>query len=180
MRQIIPLILFICGVATCTARAEESAFDRGAWSIQMYSGFAGANNEKLYSADVGVGYYVLDHVALNLEGAAYYVDQKGPDAAQGEIRLLMRHHLIVKDCWNLFADVGFGISEGSDQVPAAGTRMNFMFRSGLGAGYEIKDNLWLIGGVRYFHLSNAKIEGDDRNPSINGIEGYVGLLFTFK
>ena len=146
----------------------------------MYSGFAGANNEALYSMSAGVGYYVIDQLSLNVEGAGYYVDQDGPDAGMAEFRLLMRHHLIVRDRWTLFADVGFGISEASDQVPDDGTRMNFMFRAGAGATYELRDNLYLIAGVRYFHLSNAKIEGDDRNPSINGIEGYVGVMWTMK
>jgi hypothetical protein len=39
--------------------------------------------------------------------------------------------------------------------------------------------MYLMGGVRGTHLSNARSEGEDRNPSLNGVEGYVGLLFAF-
>ena len=163
MRALVPLIFLALTLAPATARGADDAstLERGTWSIQMYGAFAGANNEQLYSGDVGVGYYVIDHLSLNLEGAGYYIDQDGPNAGQGEVRLLMRHHFLRREKWNVFADVGFGVSEASDQVPDDGTRMNFMFRSGLGMGYEIKHNVWLVGGVRYFHLSNAKIEGDD-------------------
>jgi hypothetical protein len=44
-----------------------------------------------------------------------------------------------------------------------------------------RDQLWggSIGGSRFFHLSNAGIDGD-KNPSINGaIEGYAGLMWRF-
>jgi len=36
-----------------------------------------------------------------------------------------------------------------------------------------------IAGVRYFHLSNAKREGADRNPSVNAIQAVVGVMFRF-
>ena len=48
-----------------------------------------------------------------------------------------------------------------------------------GTTYPLKDNLHLLTGVRYFHLSNARIEGNSRNPSINGVEGFLGLMWTF-
>ena len=35
-----------------------------------------------------------------------------------------------------------------------------------------------MGGARYFHLSNAQIDGPLRNPSVNGIEGYFGLMWN--
>jgi hypothetical protein len=46
--------------------------------------------------------------------------------------------------------------------------------------YELRDGMYFMGGARYWHLSNAKMEGDLRNPSINGVEGYVGLMWTWK
>jgi hypothetical protein len=46
----------------------------------------------------------------------------------------------------------------------------------VGATYQLRDNLYLFGGARYFHLSNAALEGPERNPSINGIEGYFGVM----
>ena len=39
--------------------------------------------------------------------------------------------------------------------------------------------MYLLGGMRYLHFSNAQIDGKERNPSINAAEGYFGLLFTF-
>ena len=61
----------------------------------------------------------------------------------------------------------------------SGTRFNFVFQSGAGLTCHLRDNLYLIGGARYYHLSNANFDGDGQNPSINGVRAYVGLLFTF-
>ena len=39
--------------------------------------------------------------------------------------------------------------------------------------------LHLIGGARFFHLSNANLHGRENNPSQDGIQYFVGLLWTF-
>jgi hypothetical protein len=50
---------------------------------------------------------------------------------------------------------------------------------GLGATVPIADKLDFIGGVRFFHLSNANMHGRDENPAINGVQGYVGLMWRW-
>jgi hypothetical protein len=29
------------------------------------------------------------------------------------------------------------------------------------------------------HISNARIHGEDENPTFDGLGGYIGLLFTY-
>ena len=91
----------------------------------------------------------------------------------------MRHHLWRFDRATLFADVTFGPALATHRVPREGTYFNFTTRTGLGMTYQLDDHLHLMGGVRYFHLSNAQIEGSTRNPSINGVEGFLGLMWAF-
>ena len=173
----------LCCLAVDAARADggdELTLAQGTWTAQVYGAFAGANNEALMSANVGAGYHIIENLSLNIEAAGYGVIQQGDDAAAAEVRLLMRHHLIAGEGWSVFADVGQGVFEASDRVPEGGTRLNFIFRAGVGGSYRIDDGMFLIGGARYFHLSNAQIEGDERNPSINGVEGYFGLMFVLK
>ncbi len=153
---------------------------QGNWTVQTYAGLAGANGEWLPSINVGVGYNALKQLSLNLEAAGYDVIQDGEDAGAGEVRVMLRHHFWVKDRWTIFADVGFGAFEASERVPEGGTRLNFVFRSGVGATYELREGMYLMGGARYWHLSNAKMEGDERNPSINGVEGYVGVMWLLR
>ena len=164
------------------AAAQESplSLSRGTWNAQAYAACAAARHEAMPSANFGIGYFVLNQLSVNVEAAGYGVFQDGPDAGAGEARLLLRHHFFVRDPWTVFADVGEGFFEASERVPEGGTRFNFVFRSGLGVGYELKDGMYLIGGVRYWHLSNAKLEGAQRNPALNGVEGYVGVMWTWK
>ena len=37
-----------------------------------------------------------------------------------------------------------------------------------------------MAGARYAHLSNANQHGREKNPSFDGVEYYVGVLFTLK
>ena len=64
-------------------------------------------------------------------------------------------------------------------LPGIGVRKDFATRTGLGVSYHLQGNMYLLTGVRYFHISNAHIEGRLRNPSINGVEGFLGLMWTF-
>ena len=41
----------------------------------------------------------------------------------------------------------------------------------LGATVPIAEKLDFIGGVRFFHMSNANMHGRDENPAINGVQG---------
>ena len=92
---------------------------------------------------------------------------------------MLRHHLLTFSRGSIFADVSFGPFEAAGDVPRDGTRFNFVTRAGVGATYRLKPDVYLTGGVHYWHLSNARIGGaGDLNPAINGVELYVGLSFV--
>lgn len=164
---------------TSIANAQSILFPQGTWTAQSYAGCVGGASETLISSNVGAGYCIFNNFALNIEGIGYGIIQNDPDTAAVGLQLIFRHHLIARDRWSIFADVGGGIFEAADDVPPGGTRFNFTLRTGLGLAYQLKPDLYLLAGLRYFHLSNAQIEGHERNPNINGVEGYVGLMFTF-
>ena len=161
----------------------KTTFAQGTRTFQTYANYVSAkgnsNDEILASGAMGAGYFVFDNTELNLELLGYHVTQDGPDAEAIGLQLLLRHHWIQFDRFSLFVDVGPGIFEGTTEVPRDGTSFNITFRSGPGLTYRVTDNFYLIGGARYFHLSNASLEGRDKNPSINGVEGYFGVMFTF-
>jgi hypothetical protein len=132
---------------------------------------------------VGIGYYVLDNLAINGEFSGYFVDQDTGNATAGAASIGLRHHVLdlgeAPSNSSLFVDVGAGFFSADDQVPPGGTHSNTTFYVGLGIARPLKENVYLIGGARYFHLSNADREGDDRNPSINAVQGFVGVMFRF-
>jgi hypothetical protein len=69
--------------------------------------------------------------------------------------------------------------DAEQEIPRGGTEINFDARAGVGATVRLLNDLHLMGGVRYLHLSNGNIHGLDENPSIDAVEGYVGLMLTF-
>ena len=117
-------------------------------------------------------------MSLGLELVGYGISQPGPEAVAGGPQIVFRHHLVNTRDTSFFLDLTAAFAEASERVPAEGTRFNFIEEFGMGVTRDLPGNAHLLLGVRYYHLSNASLEGHDRNPSNNGIVGYVGLLFT--
>ena len=178
------LCLAISALAGASVAAENrpSAFPKGTLSLQTYSTYAGGIDAKeiFYSGALGGSYYVFDNLSLGLEASGYQVTQSpGRNSSMAGLSGVVRHHFLDLDRFTVFADVTFGPVLASDRVPSGGTYFNFATRAGLGATYLLHDHFYLLGGIRYFHLSNARIEGIQRNPSVNGLEGFLGVMWTF-
>ncbi len=78
--------------------------------------------------------------------------------------------------------VGFagGLLFAFDNVPEGGTGFNFLPRLGVGFTKQLdEDGTRLIMGVRWQHLSNGRIEGDERNPSRDSVMVWAGVMFPF-
>jgi len=178
------LSAFLAGAAaaqTTQAGAPADPFSAGTWTIQVTAqGIAEASDDhedQLYGGAIGTSYYVFDNIAAVLDFPLDYVSQSNShDAVIGGFTLLARWHFLEGGKWSIFADGGAGAMIADQRVPRNGTNFNFTPQAGLGITYELRDNVFLLGGARAFHLSNAGI--DRRNPGINiATEGYVGLLF---
>jgi hypothetical protein len=148
--------------------------------IGAYSDSDYASREIIASATVGAGWYVWDNLSLSLELGGYHVTQDGPDTNALSLGLMVRHHVLsLGDRASLLVDVGFSGFWGEEKVPANATNWGYIFRTGLGIAWEFRDGVYLIGGAHYLHISNAALESPARNPSINGAECYIGVMFTF-
>jgi hypothetical protein len=131
------------------------------------------------SVRVGAHHFVRDSLSIGLDVSAYGVSQDGDDAVMLGLAGVLRHHFARFDRATLFADVSFGPVESSARVPQEGTRFNFITRVGPGATFQLSDRINLVIAARYWHLSNAQIEGADRNPSLNGAELSIGLMWRW-
>lgn len=174
------LFLLACGAQSLGA--DEALFPQGSWSATAYGSYThnfSGERAKMGAGTVGIGYYIFDNVALNAELSGYYNDQSGPDDTIFATDLLLRHHALQRGRFSLFLDVGGGLTYADYRSPPGGTYFNFMEETGVGATFQVRPNLHLIGGVRFFHMSNARLEGPARNPSINATQGYVGLMLRF-
>lgn len=58
-------------------------------------------------------------------------------------------------------------------------RFNFDLEGGVGATRRVAAGLHLNGGLRWHHLSNARVRGKSRNLGYDVPLGYIGLLRNF-
>ncbi|MFA6045786.1 MAG: acyloxyacyl hydrolase, partial [Phycisphaerales bacterium] len=92
-----------------------------------------------------------------------------------------RWHFVHEEDFTVYADIGIGILGATDNVPSNGTSFDFTPRAGVGFTYALNDagDLRLVGGLRWAHVSNARIHGDDDNPGVDTIMMYSGVQFPF-
>lgn len=181
------MLLTLCAAARAGATTQptgafEPIFPKGSFTLSTAAGYArGLDKDEadIGALEVGANYYIRDNFSLGGEISGYGISQPGDEAQALSLAFTLRHHFYQYDSFTLFFDGGFGPWYGTREVPQGGTHFNFLSRLGLGASYRLDEHLHLLFGARYWHLSNARIEGVDRNPNINGIEGYVGLMWQF-
>jgi lipid A 3-O-deacylase len=159
-------------------------FPRGTWTLQADGAFIRARTnprfEQFTGGHVGVGYYFLDRISVNADLPVYWVNQTGPSATAAGFDLLARWHFLERNHLSLFLDGGAGLLVADRDVPRGGTRFNFTPQIGIGATWLLDQHTYLFGGARLLHLSNAGINGRDRNPSVDGsLMGYVGVGWKF-
>jgi hypothetical protein len=160
--------------------AASNPYPKGLRLVTLYGGYAEqptGEREQIYFTNVGLNYYFADNWAFGIEGTGMFVNQNVNDAAAGGADILLRTHLINCDRFSFYGDFTAGILEADHAIPPGGTDFNFTIRTGVGGVYEVSDRVGVMFGLRYMHLSNARQEGPGRNPSLNAIEGYVGLLW---
>jgi len=140
-------------------------------------------------ADVhAVGFVAFDtdlaeRLELSPEFAGYYINQDEPDEAfAGAFTPTFRYTLRAWDegAWRLFADVGIGVMQSTERISPNGTHFNFTPRAGLGLAWSPPDAAYrIIGGARWQHFSNARIDGGSRNESFDSLMLYLGVSIPF-
>lgn len=125
--------------------------------------------------------FLEKNIEFTAELNLWYFSQPGRDAVGLNPAFAFRWHFYNKDRWSIYADAGVGLLFASDNVPSGGTGFDFMPRIGLGFTYQLTaeslNRLQL--GLRWHHVSNARINGDSRNPARDGAMIYAGIMFPF-
>jgi opacity protein-like surface antigen len=160
-------------------------FPRGTTDLSLYASYATptlGDDERYYSLTGSAGYYLFDDFSINLGIVGHRINSSsGATGWAGETNAMLRWHFLTIDRWTIFAEAGCGFLYSDHELPADGdgTHWNFTPQGGLGATYLVQDNFFIIGGVRYFHASNAGLQGDDRHPGSNAVMGYLGTMWTW-
>lgn len=121
--------------------------------------------------------FFTERVEFAVEGGVWYFAQTGDDALGLSASLLFRWHFVRAEDWTLFLDVGIGALVATDNVPATGTGFDFLPRAGFGMTHALDDaGTRLEVGLRWHHISNGHINGDNRNPGRDAPMVYLGLI----
>ena len=150
----------------------------GSWRWQIIKG-GGTGTDSISNAQLGVGvsWFVVDDLSIDVQVNADYFHQSGPAAWGGDVELLFRWHFLARDTWSLYVDGGCGLMWTSHDVPPDSASFNFIPQAGAGVTFDIAANTRLMLGVRWFHVSNANTGSP--NPSYDGVFAYVGASFGF-
>ena len=148
----------------------------------------GAGNNDVNNGHVFASWstFLDDGVEFIVEGAGHYFEQPDKDAAGGTLSALFRWHWWYSEHgeqeeprWTSYLDIGIGLMGTTDDVPEEGTSFNFSPRVGAGVTRLINEDWRLNAGVRWLHVSNGRIWGEDDNPAVDGAVLYLGFTRRF-
>jgi lipid A 3-O-deacylase len=137
-----------------------------------------------------VATFIVQDVEFRMELGLWSFHQEGDDAIGLNPNMVFRWHIVNRQTWTFYVDAGIGVLVASDDVPAervvdgdseTGTPFAFMPRAGAGFTIRLDEQnaSRLEMGLRWAHISNARIFGDDDNPARDGVMVYVGLTYPF-
>jgi lipid A 3-O-deacylase len=165
-------------VAAAPPRTFKRFGDADTWRINAIAWYADDfDTERAMSGAVGLSYFVIDNLSIDMELGLVSFDQKGPDAWGGQFALLFRWHFLARSSWSIYFDGGAGFLKTNDDVPANGSNYNFTPQAGFGASFDVGGDLRLMVGARWFHVSNANTA--DSNPGIDSLQVYAALSIPF-
>jgi len=159
----------------------KNEFSRGTRKWRTYASFAGGDRGKgnLYALHFGYGKFLWDQLSFNVDVFGTYIRSGIDDNGVGYgLDLIIRKHFLMKndDTYSVYLDLGAGFEIQSTEF--SGTR-NFNFRvlGGGGGTVRITENVRLMGGLRYLHISDAGIDGG--GGGFDGYQVYAGVMMPF-
>lgn len=161
--------------------AVGDPFDKGSRLFNLYGGAATTDETgDVYTINFGAGYFFLDNVSINLDAnVAYGARKDAEDALGGGLDLLFRWHFLRLDRFSTYVDGGAGIVAFEHEFPEGGTNFNFTLQAGFGATFQLNEDLILMGGLKWYHISNARTEGIENNIGFDSAMIYGGIMLPF-
>lgn len=151
---------------------------RGTLQFNIFGDYANdLDEDSMAGVQVGMSWFFVDHLSLDLQLEQYGIFQDGGDAYAIGPAMLFRWHFLALERWSLYADLGCGFIVSTESVPIEGSQFNFTPRAGVGASFEVAPRARVMAGVRWFHVSNANTSTP--NPGRNSLELYAGLSLPF-
>lgn len=173
--------------ADIPAPARPGFGDPGWWGITLGGGGAwdGNNISQMNLVSVGLSAFIARNLQLVGEVGGWAVLQEpGDDTGGGSLMIRARWHVwhTADYGWTVFLDGGLGFLYTGADVPRDGS--NFNFTPELGGGFTMAmgqsaRSARMEIGLRWRHLSNARLQGDDQNSGVDAVMIFSGMTFSF-
>lgn len=177
---VVVVVTIVVMSMTSVTRADGIAKGTQSWSLTGgYTQERTGEEESLSNLTISRGYYFLNNVSIEAQVPIYFAHTETEDAGGFGVQADARWHFLNIQRFSLYADILGGVLWTSEDFPTGGTEFNFTYAGGPGASFRLTDSTYLVAGYRFQHVSNGFIEGRDRNPIMNSLGGYVGVMWTF-
>jgi hypothetical protein len=138
------------------------------------------NHEWMFDGTVGVWWAYREGRTFGVEFHAVAVTQERPrNAFLNALTPVFRCRVWQGRRSTMFLEFGGGFSWSDAPVPPRGTRLNYLTMTSAGFTRRLSAQAHAVASVRWLHLSNASLEGRDRNPDIEAIGGFIGVSIGF-
>jgi hypothetical protein len=135
---------------------------------------------RIYLTQFSIDTYVADDFAIRMGATLGYADARQTDGGvQGGPELGFRWHLVNADRFSIYLDGSAATVIHENPMTPESLRFNFDLQAGLGATLQLDDATHLHGGVRWHHLSNARVRGKARNLGYDAPLFYLGIMRAF-
>lgn len=129
-------------------------------------------------------YFIAQDIEMIGELGVWNYDQAGKDATGFNTSFVMRYHWYHKGRWTMYVDGGIGLLFSTDPVNRSGSDegSSFNFTPRFGGGFTRaigSQGARMEVGLRWAHVSNARIGGNNDNPGRDGLMLYAGIILPF-
>jgi len=189
LRKMLLALAVVCLVLAASAgMVMAQTLTAGTFNFEPRFSAFGTTNKRvnsIYTYGGAVNYYVMDNVAVEVEGMGVYVDQnkrfesptgygsKSSPASGIGGNFNARWHFVATTQATLFAGAGVGGLWADAKVPYNGFENSVTENGELGATYALTQQLSLKGSVKYMHI------GQFNNQGVDAFGGTLGLNVSF-
>lgn len=153
-----------------------SDLEQGQWWLTAIGGSSislGVTTDTF--AGVQATKFIIDRLEAGFEVAGWGITQDGQDTGGVSASAVIRYHAWDFGSGTLFADAGLGLLLTDDVTPQNGTSANFIPRLGAGVAFRTSETSRFLLGARWHHISNARVFGDNNNPSRDEVMLFAGF-----
>lgn len=159
----------------------STPFARG---TRLISASVGASRDadigSIRAGHLGADYYPRDNLAVQVGLTLAYADPKTqPNGVYTGPRAGLRWHVLARTDWSAYVDGAVAPVLHEHPLTRESLRFNFDLHGGAGITRRLDDATHLAGGLRWHHLSNARVRGKSRNLGYDAPQAYLGVLRRF-